>query len=177
LGSNFKSQILNKYLSIFSFLIIPILFLWNPSWFSLMGSQPYWPIFWLIPWAVMNGSFETMVVGFLIGLILDILNNDFYTQIPGLMITGFWFGRVAYRSKINLSALQYGLIASLGSLICGLIYFSQILLNLFFSNSTFFLFAYAGKNIFAQVLLTGLLAPVFCSWLYLLFNRRDKLKL
>jgi len=166
----------NKYLSILSFLIIPLLFLWNPSWLSLMGSQPYWPIFWLLPWAVINGSFETMVAGLLIGLILDTLNNDLFTQIPGLMICGFWFGRVANLSKVNLSALQYGLIASLGSFICGLIYFSQIFLKLFFTKSIFFLFLYGIKNIFAQVLLTGLLAPVFCSWLYLLFSRKDQLK-
>ena len=167
---------MTKYLSLLSFLLIPLLIWWNPSWFSLMGLQPYWPIFWLLPWAVIKGPFKTMMTGLLLGLILDSINNDLYTQVPGLMMSGFWFGRICNESKFNLNALQFSLIASLGSFICGLIYFSQIVLHVYFSNSVFWLLSYGVKIIFTQLLLTGLLAPVFCSWLYLLFSREDQLK-
>ena len=167
---------MNKYLSLFSFIFIPFLFLWNPSWFSLMGAQPNWPIFWLLPWAIINGSVKTMLVGLFLGLILDSINNDFYTQIPGLMIAGFWFGRLENINKFKFTKFQYGAIASIGSFICGSIYFIQILLDGLFEKKISWLFSYGINNIFSQVLLTGLLAPVFCSWLYLIFSRKDQLK-
>ena len=85
---------LHQYLSLISFLIIPLVIFWNPSWLSLMGYQAYWPIFWLLPWALIHGPFKSMLVGFLLGFILDTINTDLYTQIPGLMLCGFWFGQI-----------------------------------------------------------------------------------
>ena len=167
----------HNYLPIFSFFLIPLLFLWNPAFFSFMGSQPYWPIFWLLPWAVINGPLETILVGLLLGLFLDAINNDNITEIPGLVICGFWFGRVGIVNKFDFTPLKYGLTASIGSLICGVIYFCQILLGLIFKNNYLWLFQFGIKNIFSQVLLTGLLAPIFCSWLYLLFTLKDRSKL
>ena len=165
-----------KYSSILSFLIIPIINLYNPSLFSLMGSQPYWPIFWMLPWAIINGRYKSIVIALFLGLILDSINNDFYTQIPGLMICGYWFGRIGDDNKCNFSILQYGLTASIGSLACGLIYFSQIAIRYSWEYDAIWLLPYGIKTIFAQVLLTGLLAPAFCSWLYNLFDNKDQLK-
>ena len=168
---------LNKYLSLFSFLIIPFLIVWNPPWLSLMGFQAYWPIFWLVPWSLIHGSFNAMLTGFLLGFILDTVNADLYTQIPGLMICGFWFGKVGNLNQFKNTPLQFGLIAAIGSLICGLIYFAQMVVHLLWTNSHLWLFSYGVQNIFAQVLLTGLLAPVFCKWLYSLFSKKYKSKI
>ena len=161
-----------QYLSLISFLIIPLVILWNPSWFSLMGYQAYWPIFWLLPWALIHGPFKSMLLGFLLGFILDTINADLYTQIPGLMICGFWFGKVGIYHKYNKSPLKFGLTAAIGSLICSLIYFCQMILKFLLENSPLWLFSYGIQNIFAQVLLTGILAPVFCQWLYFLFSKK-----
>lgn len=163
---------LTQYLSLISFLIIPLVIFWNPSWFSLMGSQAYWPIFWLLPWALINGPFKSMLLGFLLGLILDTINADLYTQIPGLMLCGFWFGKVGIVNHSNNSLIKFGLTAAIGSLICSLIYFSQMVLNLLLENSPLWLVEYGVQHIFAQVLLTGILAPVFCKWLYFLFSKK-----
>ena len=168
---------LNKYLSLISFLIIPLVIFWNPPWLSLMGYQPYWPIFWLVPWACIHGPFKSMILGFLLGLILDTINADLFTQIPGLMICGFWFGKVGNLNQFNKNTLQFGLMAALGSLMCGIIYFCQITVKLLLENSPVWFFTYGVKNIFAQLLLTALLAPVFCKWLYLLFSKKYKLKI
>ena len=167
----------NQYLPTISFLIIPLLIHWNPSWLSLMGYQAYWPIFWLLPWALIHGPFKSMLLGFILGFILDTINADFFTQIPGLMICGFWFGRVGSLNLSNNRPIQFGLTAAIGSLICGLIYYCQIVIKLLSENSPLWLFPYGIQNIFAQVLLTSLLAPVFCKWLYFLFSRKYKLKI
>tara|TARA_Y100001978_G_scaffold53428_1_gene47975 strand:+ start:266 stop:781 length:516 start_codon:yes stop_codon:yes gene_type:complete len=167
---------LNQYLSLSTFLIIPLVIYWNPSWLALMGHQAYWPIFWLLPWALIHGTFKSMLVGFLLGFFLDTINADVYTQIPGLILCGFWFGKVG-RLKLNNTPLQLGLIAAIGSLICGIIYFGQMVIGILFLKNSLSLFSYGVQNIFAQVLLTGLLAPVFCKWLYCLFSKKYNLKL
>ena len=167
----------NQYLSLSSFLIIPIVNFWNPSWLSLMGYQAYWPLFWLIPWALIHGPFKSMLLGFLLGFILDTINADFYTQIPGLMICGFWFGKVGRLNQLNNSTFQFGLLAALGTLMCGLIYFCQMAVKFLLNNSPLWLFSYAVQNICAQVFLTSLLAPVFCKWLYFWFSKKYKIKI
>ena len=163
-------------LSIASVLIIPIMIFWNPPFFSLMGVQPYWPLFWLLPWAIIYGSLDGFVAGLFLGLVLDAINNDFYTQIPGLVICGLWFGSLNDGKK-NINKLKYGLLASLGTLICGIIYLLQIVL-FGIHNEGVYLFSYAIKNIVSQFFLTGLLAPIFSSWLFFLFikekNQRYK---
>ena len=168
---------LHKYLSLISFLIIPLIIFWNPSWLSLMGYQAYWPIFWLLPWAFIHGSLKSMLMGFLLGFILDTVNADIHTQIPGLMVCGFWFGKIGRLNHVNNSPFQFGLTAGIGSLICGIIYLAQMLVKLLLVNSPLWIFAYGVQNIFAQVFLTSLLAPVFCKWLYFLFSKKYKLKI
>tara|TARA_Y100001933_G_C18766193_1_gene466195 strand:- start:223 stop:651 length:429 start_codon:yes stop_codon:yes gene_type:complete len=142
-----------------------------------MGSQPYWPIFWLLPWAVINGSNAGLIMGLILGLILDSINNDLFTQIPGLMVIGFWFGKIGNIRRFYLTPLQYGLTASVGTFVGGLIYLVQLLFNFFYEHNMYLAVSYGIKNLFAQVLLTGLLAPVFCFWLSILFSRKDQLKL
>jgi len=168
---------LNQSLSLVSFFIIPFVIFWNPSWLSLMGFQAYWPIFWLLPWALIHGPFKSMLMGFLLGFFLDTINADLYTQIPGLMICGFWFGKVGRLNQFNNIPLQFGLTAALGSLICGVIYFGQMLVKLLFENNPLWLFSYGIQHIFAQVFLTSLLAPFFCKWLYFLFSKKYKLNI
>jgi len=167
----------NQYLSLISFLLIPLVIFWNPSWFSLMGYQAYWPIFWLLPWALIHGPFKSILLGFLLGFVLDTINADLYTQIPGLVISGFWFGKVGNLTKFKIGPLQLGLTAAIGSLICGLTYFCQMVIKNLLNNSPLWFFSYGIQNIFAQVFLTSLLAPIFCKWLYFLFSKKYKLKI
>ena len=168
---------LNQYLSSASFLILLFLISWNPPWFSLMGFQAYWPIFWLLPWALINGSLKSILLGFLLGIVIDTINADLFTQIPGLMICGFWFGKIGSLTQFKKNPLQLGLTAAIGSLICGVIYLFQVVIYLLWEKSPLWIFSYGIQNIFAQVFLTGLLAPVFCQWLYFLFSRKYKLKI
>ena len=118
-------------ISLLSFIFIPILFLWNPSWVSFLGVQPYWPLFWLLPWAIIVGPIKGALTALITGIILDSLNNDLYTQIPGLIICGLWFGTInKFQTDVFLH-WRYGLFAALGSFICGVIYFLQILFSHF----------------------------------------------
>ena len=131
------------------FVFIPIIFLWHPNWIGFLGIQPYWPLFWLLPWSMMHGSSNGLIFGLFLGLILDsvTIDNNF-TQIPGLILCGVWFGRIKIHSDILVGHFRYGLICSIGSLLCGSLYFLQILFrNL--SESTFLIFIPSIQNILA----------------------------
>ena len=57
------NKFFTKKLSIISFIFIPIIFLWHPNWLGFLGVQPYWPLFWLLPWSIINGSINGLLVG------------------------------------------------------------------------------------------------------------------
>ena len=164
------NKFLKKKLSLISFIFIPIIFLWHPNWLGFFGIQPYWPLFWLLPWSMINGSTNGLILGFFLGLILDALTLDnSFTQIPGLILCGICFGRIKIHSDVLVGHFRYGLICSFGSFLCGSLNFLQILFKNF-SDGTFILFISSFQNILAEVLLTGLLAPLICSQLLKLFK-------
>ncbi len=164
------NKFLRKQLSIILFIFIPIIFLWHPNWLGLLGIQPYWPLFWLLPWSMINGSIYGLIFGLFLGLILDSLTLDSnFTQIPGLILCGVWFGRIKIHSDIFVGHFRYGLICSIGSFFCSTLYFLQILFKNF-SDSSFLLYIPSVQNILAEVFLTGFFAPFFCSRLFRLFK-------
>ena len=164
------NKFLTKHFSLICFIFIPIIFLWHPNWLGFLGVQPYWPLFWLLPWAMINGSINGLILGLFLGLILDSLTLDNqFTQIPGLILCGFLFGRIKLHNDIFVGHFRYGLICSFGSLLCGTLYFLQILLKNF-SDSTFLLFIPSVQNILAEVFLTGFFAPLICSQLLRIFK-------
>ena len=155
----------SKNFSIVFLICIPIIFLWHPNWLGLLGVQPYWPLFWLLPWSMIHGSIKGLIYGLFLGLILDSITLDSsFSQIPGLILCGFWFGRIKMHTNILVGHFRYGLICSIGSFLCGTLYFLQILVKNF-SESTFLLFIPSIQNIVAQVFLTGFFAPLICSQL------------
>ena len=164
------NKLLKKKSSIICFIFIPIIFLWHPSWLGFLGVQPYWPLFWLLPWSMINGSINGLIFGLFLGLILDSLTLDNnFSQIPGLILCGILFGRIKLQSDILVGHFRHGLICSLGSFLCGTLYFLQILFKNS-SDSNFLLFIPSAKNILAEVFLTGLFAPFICSKLLILFK-------
>ncbi len=164
------NKFFTKNFSIICFIFIPIIFLWHPDWLGFLRIQPYWPLFWLLPWSMIHGSINGLIFGLFLGLILDSLTLDSsFTQIPGLILCGVWFGRIKIHSNILLGHFRYGLICSCGSFLCGTLYFFQILFKNF-SDSTFLLFIPSFQNILAEVFLTGFFAPLICSQLLRLFK-------
>ena len=160
-----------KHLSLISFLFLPIVNFWDPNWMGFFGVQPYWPLFWLLPWSMIHGSIDGLVVGLCLGLFLDSLSPDAsFTQIPGLVLCGIWFGKLSISNSIFIGHLRYGLICSIASFVCGSLYFVQILIKNF-SIKSIFLYFPSISNILANLFITGLLAPLLCSLLLSLFNK------
>ena len=164
------NKFFKKKLSIISFIFIPIIYLWHPNWLGFFGIQPYWPLLWLLPWSMVNGSRNGLIFGLFLGLILDSVTLDSnFTQIPGLMLCGVCFGRIKIHSNIFIGHFRYGLICCLGSFLCGSLYFFQILFRNY-SDGTFLLFIPSFQNILAEIFLTGFFAPLICSQLLRIFK-------
>tara|TARA_B100000242_G_scaffold119001_1_gene83290 strand:+ start:247 stop:765 length:519 start_codon:yes stop_codon:yes gene_type:complete len=165
---------MNKFfkqnLPIVIFVFVPIIFLFHPHWLGFLRVQPYWPLFWLLPWSMINGPINGLIFGIFLGLILDSVTlQSNFTQIPGLIVCGVLFGKIRFHSDMLLGHFRYGLICSLGSFLCGSLYYLQILFKNF-PDGTFILFIPSLQNIFAEVFLTGLLAPLICSQLTKMFK-------
>ncbi|MDC3031708.1 hypothetical protein OA251_02830, partial [Prochlorococcus sp. AH-716-P08] len=94
--------------------------MWHPNWLGFLGVQPYWPLFWLLPWSMTNGSVNGLIFGLFLGLILDSLTiNNNFSQIPGLMVCGFLFGKIKLNTDMFVGHFRHGLICSFGSFLCG----------------------------------------------------------
>ncbi len=164
------SKFATKNISIICFILIPIIFLWHPNWLSFLRIQPYWPLLWLLPWSMINGSLKGLIFGLFLGLILDSITLESnFSQVPGLILCGFWFGKIKIHNDSLVGHFRYGLICSFGSFLCGALYFIQILIKNF-SDSTFLLFIPTVQNILVEVFLTGLFAPLICSQLLRIFK-------
>ncbi len=163
-------KLIKKKISILIFIFVPIIFLWHPNWLGFLGVQPYWPLLWLLPWSMINGPISGLILGLFLGLILDSLTLDNqFTQIPGLILCGFLFGRIKLHNDIFVGHFRYGLICSFGSFLCGTLYFLQILFQNF-SDRTFLFLIPSVQNILAEVFLTGFFAPLICSQLLRIFK-------
>ena len=156
--------------SFLSFCMVPLISFWNPHWFSLMGSQPVWPLFWLLPWTIINGPFYGFISALLLGLVLDSINNSTFTQIPGLVFCVIWFSKLDINTPNYKNKFKYGLICSIGALFCSVFYFAQIIYFTISVNNIISV-SYGIKSICGQIFLTGLFAPVFCSWLFYIFEK------
>tara|TARA_B100000886_G_scaffold296184_1_gene223291 strand:- start:143 stop:658 length:516 start_codon:yes stop_codon:yes gene_type:complete len=164
------NKFFKKKLSIIFFIFILIIFLWHPNWLGFLGIQPYWPLFLLLPWSMINGSIYGLILGLFLGLLLDSVTLDnAFTQIPGLILCGIWFGRIKEHSNILVGHFRYGLICSFGCFLCGTLYSLQILFKNF-SYNAYLLFIPSFQNILAEVFLTGIFAPFICSRLLRLFK-------
>ena len=153
-----------------SALLVPILQMAAPSWISLDGVPPSWAILWLLPWSLVDGPLAGAVSGAAIGLVLDGLSLGDVTQVPALVLIGWWWGRLGRRGPPIQRSLNLGLLAWIGTLVLSLsVWLQWLLLGL--SDGP--IQSWALHTTLAQALVTGLLAPLVGSWQLLLWRRRS----
>ena len=152
-----------------SALLVPILQLASPAWLNLDGVPPSWAVLWLLPWSLVDGPLAGAISGAAIGLVLDGLSLGDVTQVPALVLMGWWWGRIGRRGSPIQRSLNLGLLAWIGSLILGLSVWIQWLL---LGATEGLMQSWALQTTLAQALITGLLAPLVGSWQLLLWRRR-----
>ena len=149
--------------------LVPILQMASPGWLNLDGVPPSWAILWLLPWSLVDGPLAGAISGAAIGLVLDGLSLGDVTQVPALVLMGWWWGRLGRRGPPIQRSLNLGLLAWIGTLILGLTLWLQWLV---LGESDGLMQFWALQTTLAQALITGLLAPLVGSWQLLLWRRR-----
>jgi hypothetical protein len=124
---------------------------------------------WLLPWALVDGPVSGGIAGAALGLVLDGLSLGDVSQVPALVLMGWWWGRIGRRGAPIQRSLSLGLLAWIGTLVLGLSLWVQLLV---LASSAPMLQAWALHTTLAQALITGLLAPMVGSWQLLLWRRR-----
>jgi hypothetical protein len=99
-------------------------------------------------------------------LVLDGLHLGLASEVPVLMLLGWWWGRIGRRGVPIERSYNLGLLAVLGSLLLG----ASLLLQLYWAGQLPLVEA-GLHTLVAQSLLTGLLAPVLCSLVLLRWRR------
>ena len=153
-----------------SVLLVPLLQLSAPSWLTLEGIPPSWAILWLLPWSLVDGPVSGVIAGAAMGLVLDGFGSDGLTQLPALVLLGWWWGRLGRRGRPIQRSLNLGLLAWIGAMVVGLSFWLQ--LRLVQGLDAPLLQHWAWHLCLAQALITGLLAPLLVSLQMLVWRRR-----
>jgi rod shape-determining protein MreD len=167
-------------------LLVPLLSLASPGWLKLTGVPPAWAVLWLLPWALADGRFSGAIAGGALGMVLDSLHPGAGSQIPALVLLGWWWGRIGRRPPPIERSFSLALLALLGTLALDLSLMLQWALSsgpmatsqnldparLARPGWSLEDLADAGVSILlARALLTSLLAPVLVSLQLLLWRR------
>jgi rod shape-determining protein MreD len=147
-------------------LAVPLLTLASPSLLKIAGVGPSWAVLWLLPWALVDGPASGAIAGLALGLVLDGLHLGQVSELPVLILLGWWWGRIGRRGVPIERSYNLGLLALLGTLLLG----ASLLLQLHWRGQL--PLAEAGwYTLVAQSLITALLAPVLCSLQLLRWRR------
>lgn len=159
-----------KIIYLFIGICIPFLYLLSPSWLAISGVGPSWSLLWLLPWSIKEGPLSGMFAALCLGLTIDSIVLDGATQIPSLILLGFWWGKLGIRGPLLAKSFNIGLLAFLGCLISGI---SILIQNVIWlqNDSTILLNASIFHTLLAQSIITGLMAPMACSVALLTFFR------
>jgi hypothetical protein len=173
-----------------SLLAVPLLVLATPSWLTLAGVPPCWPVLWLLPWTLVEGRRSALLLALVLGILLDSLHPGPVSWLPGLLPLAWWWAPLAARRPPIERSLSLGLLALLGTAFLNLTLMLQWLAwgwrvplagregagfhpaELARPGWTWQDLSTAGLHVlFAQTLLTALLAPLVCSLLLLTWRR------
>ena len=126
---------------------------------------------WLLPWALVEGPLSGALSGLALGLVMDALHMSVWSQVPGLVLLGWWWGRLGRRTLPIQRSLNLGLLAWLGSMLLGITVLAQLLMRSGWPLDPQ-LQTWGWHTLWCQALITGLLAPMLASVQLLIWRRR-----
>ena len=96
-------------------LLVPLLTLASPGWLKLDAVPPAWSVLWLLPWALSEGRLAGAAAGLGLGLLLDGLHPGTVSLVPGLVLLGWWWGRMGRKAPLIQRSFSLGLLALVGT--------------------------------------------------------------
>ena len=164
---------MQQRLIVFSAALLAIcLTFYSPTWITLFGVSPCWVILWLLPWSLKNGESSGVVSGLFLGQLLDVISLGNASHIPSLVALGFWWGRLGRKGAPIRKNLVFGLLSIIGTILFGL---SLWLQTMIFEPFKSFFSVWGIQTLLAQSFITGLLAPLICTWIFFILRPRTSL--
>ena len=159
-----------KLLIVFTLICLSSFVIISPDWLKINGITPCWPVIFLLPFSLNNPPFRAAVSGVSLGIFMDSFTISDVSYIPSLFILSVvWSTYGLHNKKIELF-LNIGLMAIFGTAFVGLsIWVQKIILYRILRNNWFH--SWSIYVLISEVIITGLVAPFFSSWLLLTYKK------
>ena len=161
----------NKKLLIFFLAIsLPFFIISSPDWLKINGISPCWPVVCLLPFSLKNTRLISAIASIILGIFIDSFTVSDASYIPSLFLLSLvWSQYGLHNKKIELF-LNIGLMAIFGTALVGLsIWMQKIILHVSLRNNWFH--SWSIYVLISEIIITGLVAPFFSSWLLFTFKK------
>ena len=159
-----------KLLIFFTIIYLQNCIIISPDWLKINGTSPCWPVILLLPFSLKNSRWKSAIAAIILGIFVDSFTISDVSHVPPLFLLSLvWSTYGLYNKKIVLF-LNIGLMAIFGTAFVGLsILVQKIILygelrNYWFNSWSIYL-------LLSEVIITGLVAPFFSSWLLLSYKK------
>ena len=159
-----------KLLIFFTAILLPVFLIASPSWLKINGISPCWPVIFLLPFSLKNSPWRSAIAAIMLGIFIDSFTVSDASYLPSLFLLSLaWSQYGLHNKKIELF-LNIGLMAIFGTAFVGLsiwaqkIIFYSVLRNNWFHSWSIYVLT-------SEVIITGLVAPFFCSWLLFTYKK------
>ena len=155
-------------LGLISFLQVWIVI--SPDWLKINGITPCWPVILLLPFAVKMKPWKASIASIFLGIFIDSFTISDVSYIPSLLVLSLVWSKYGLHNKKIELFLNIGLMAIFGTALVGLsIWVQKIILYSFLRNNWFH--SWSIYVLISEVIITGLVAPFFSSWLLLTYKK------
>ena len=159
-----------KLLLFFTAICFPAFLISSPDWLKINGISPCWPIIWLLPFSLKNSPWRSAIASVCLGILIDSFTISDASYIPSLLVLSLVWSKYGLHNKNIELFLNIGLMAFLGTIFVGLsIWVQKIILYSVLRNNWFH--SWSIYVLISEVIITGLVAPFFSSWLLLTYKK------
>ena len=159
-----------RFLAFFALLCLSTFIVLSPDWLKINGITPCWPVILLLPFSLKNPLWKSAMGALLLGIFVDSFTISDVSYIPSLFVLSIVFSTYGLHNKKIELFFNIGLMALFGTAFVGfsiwvqkIIFYSVLRDNWFHSWSIYILLC--------EVIITGLVAPFFSSWLLLAYKK------
>ena len=158
-----------KLLIFFTIFCLPTCIIISPEWLKLNGITPCWPVVLLLPFSLSFGPWKASAAAISLGIFIDSFTISYVSYIPSLFVLSLAWSIYGFHNKKIQLFLNIGLMAFFGTAFVGIsIWFQKILLYKVLRNNLFH--SWSIYVLISEVIITGLVAPFFSSWLLLTYK-------
>ncbi len=159
-----------KLLIFFIIICLPVFMISSPDWLKINGISPCWPVVCLLPFSLKNSRLISAIASILLGIYIDSFTVSDASYIPSLFLLSLaWSQYGLHNKKIELF-LNIGLMSIFGTAVVGLsIWMQKIILYGYLRNNWFH--SWSTYVLISEIIITGLVAPFFSSWLLFTFKK------